>query len=255
MEDIKDFKWTDELASDYVIDIFCKYKYGHSTANLENFKKEKSKENDIPKDWEIISFENQFGYLLLKAPDGTFGSDYAEESTLLSSSTHTIHSIKRNDGEVFTIGDKVEAREGKYCCWENIYRIISMSIQTGLLAFEIMNIQETNPTGSIWREIENIRKPKVPLFQTPTNESIYEGEEFYYMPKGTLHWINKSVKGLPQPPESFYYFKTKEDAIQFQLLNKPIEISAKDIIDYVTFHEGAFLHEKIINLFKTKINP
>lgn len=91
-----------------------------------------------------------------------------------------IHSVKRlSDGEVFSVKDDVSAREGEYCHWDRWYKIISMSVKNGTLGIELMNVIETNPTGSIWREIQNIKRipaPKQPLFTTSDGKDVYEGD-------------------------------------------------------------------------------
>lgn len=69
-------------------------------------------EHKEQQEWEIVSFKaDQFhmcGYLLEKNLNGTFGGWDTDETHLLASSVHSIHSVRRlSDGVVFTVGDKV----------------------------------------------------------------------------------------------------------------------------------------------------
>lgn len=200
------------------------------------------KEKDIHKDWEVLTYSKR--------------ENEIEE----------IFSVKRiSDNEIFTVGDKVEAREGEYCSWENIYKVISMSIKTGLLAFEIMNIQETNPTGSIWREIGNIQKvkPKEPLF-TIDGLNIFEGDEYFTVNLYSYEIrkdIAKRFFGIGSADEKS--FLTNEKAKEYILLNKPILISYFNIeciieksIDGNTNinHFIRLFNINIKDFFKSKIN-
>jgi hypothetical protein len=113
------------------------------------------------KEWEIVAFKHKrrVDDIRTKWSDGTFTGGCGQNIFLEKSDEWAIYSVKRlSDGEVFSVGDEVEAREGEYCSFYNRYKIISMSVKGGMLAFEIINVEETSSTGSIWREIQNVQK-------------------------------------------------------------------------------------------------
>ncbi len=144
-----------------------------------------------------------------------------------------IYSVTRkSDNEVFTVGDSIESREGEYCVWDNIYNIISISVKSGTLAFEIMNIEETNPTGSIWREINNIRK-KAPkeeqspvLFVTHDGVNVYGGEHLYSVDNKTWGILsddcNNEREATLWNKGDDKIFSSKEAAEQYIITNKPL---------------------------------
>lgn len=150
----KKFEWTDELVSDYVIDIFCKHNYGHSLANMEKFKK--SKEKAISKDWQIMSFhcDNcRHNDGIIKRFEGSEDCFQGGGSEAYHLKHHKIHSVKRSDGEVFTIGDELYATHFSTRPFIINYFYIDgdkLFINKGEGGWNIMAISKV--------------KPKVPLF-------------------------------------------------------------------------------------------
>lgn len=154
MED--NFKWTDELVSDYVIDIFCHRKYGHSLENLEKFKKSK----EIPdKDYEVLEidcYKNERRKLIDEEyrlyVDGVgFTLDY-----LMNIANGKIHLVKRlPDNQQFQIGDHFMYKS----------RELSNEISEFLIVNGVMKVKAEGVLAPMeLKFISKIDKPKVPLF-------------------------------------------------------------------------------------------
>jgi len=289
MSDSKDFNslFNDFLLSilngnnaDLVSELRYKWKEYLNTPIVDFTKKEPESKQQQSNDWEIVSFRgtgtaieftNEYiWYLKANGKYSAYGKEdgWLELTAMLKGKNSVedgqieIHEVRRiSDGEVFKVGDVIESREGEYCNWKNFYKIISMSTKSGLLAFEIMDIQETNPTGSIWREIENIRKPKLPLFTTEDGVDKFENDNCWFVDinkyeNGVCRWSN-----LPSPLRcngndisTYKYFHSPDEGKRYILENKPISISYKDISSL--FPEcGYDFHGRIESFFKSKIQP
>ena len=102
-----------------------------------------------------------------------------------TNSNWSIHSIKRlSDGEVFTVGDKVE--HGYLCCGEEKrlkWNINSISIENNRLKL-------FSGTG-FYREIGEIVKQKQPVFTTEDGVGIYQGDKYFFVGIGDL--INSNI--------------------------------------------------------------
>lgn len=114
------FVWTDELAVAFA-KLFNSRKDVRMPEELfPSFKQSKQPSPPIDsKDYEILCFvtvpKSPVVTYLSKNPDGTFGHYECIEQDLISSSTHTIHSVKRlSDGKVFSVGDEVKYISSNY---------------------------------------------------------------------------------------------------------------------------------------------
>lgn len=99
-------------------------------------------------------------------------------------------------------------------------------------------------------------KPKVPLFTTEDGVEIFEeGEQVWML--NTKKWLYTFVAAPSKPfygdGEQIKYFSTKEKLLEFKTLNKPIEVSYKEIDAFLKSHMEAL----ITNLLSSKIflNP
>lgn len=103
-----EFEWNDELVFECInfYEEYCKtHKLTWTSVAVEAFKKAK----EPKKEYVILSFTSAYGVAtFLRNPDATFGVNGVQEQILLDSGVHKIHCVKRlSDGEVFTVGDKV----------------------------------------------------------------------------------------------------------------------------------------------------
>lgn len=127
-----------------------------------------NKQSKTPKpEWEIVEFRNPYNYPIVKNTEGLWylpniqGGRPCSYDDVLSSvgSGNSIYSVKRtSDGEVFRLGDKIQHRESDDCKWQGSAKIISLSTNKVNDPFvEMYEDDETNPAGSIVRELSDIR--------------------------------------------------------------------------------------------------
>ena len=123
-----------------------------------------------------------------------------------------IHSVKRNDGEIFTIGDNTE---------NGIIKYFKIDFKSNLLVIGYKDCEDI---------LEFIKHIKQPIFQTEDGVDIYIGDE-YYCPNIDDNWIiynyfaTEKLIGYTQP---YKCFSTLEKAEEYILLNKPC-LSLKDV--------------------------
>ena len=188
-------------------------------------------EEIVEKDYEILSFvfHNCNKTISSKRKNGLFvNSDdvhsdgkYTEESHFNRSNNPLwkIYSVKRlSDGEIFTIGDKIETGIIKKFYLPDV-------IQKEITIYVTEDDEDTYLSEAV--------KLKQPLFTTEDGVDIFEGNNHYfYIDKNwwidEIHNINKLNyktyhKGKP-------LFSTKEKAKEYILMNKPC-LSINDIIN------------------------
>lgn len=241
------FEWTDELVREFA----CHF----GTIAMSEFKK--SKEKDIPKDWKIISFaskEYNWSPLVINS-DGTYGHYEAQEKQLLTSSIHRIESVQRIcDGELFTVGDKCSyGKEGI------ITKFHISGVREMLCDIEFNKI--SSYSNAPLRAIEKV-KPKVPLFTTEDGVEVFVNDTVYSVRK--IDWFNDPVPfkahygssslGRDKQTNSWWYFSTKDAANNFITLNKPVEVSYKEIDVFLKKQFGSTYYESLIikDFFKSK---
>lgn len=181
-------------------------------------------EEVVEKDYEILSFVNNGskggikGFIVPLQDDGKY---YAKgyircnyDETLenqLKESSLDIYSVKRNDGKIFTIGDKII--ESKIC--GNKSEIKRFNIYSNKLIVEVFN-KSTHRTAPF----SLMYKDKQPLFKTEDGVDIFEGDTYYKV-------VNKSFQLLIMENASkgeslkSKVFSTKEKAEEYILMNKP----------------------------------
>lgn len=141
-----------------------------------------------------------------------------------------IHSIKRlSDNEIFTIGDKVSYSEiHKYD-----FKIASFHIIKG-------NNIELRGTGDAFTELtDRVVHVKQSLFVTEDNVEIFEGDGFYFVKNknsksiDTMWEVSESLdinkQGFKYEPQFEVYYKSREKAKEYILMNKPC-LSMADIL-------------------------
>jgi len=161
------------------------------------------------KDYKILS--------LITNNKTILNSPFFSVKDLLKNQGCNIHSIKRlSDGEVFTIGDKVQ--NGKITEFRLINNILIPKI--GEKVYLTINL-------------EKLEKAKQPLFTTEDGVDIFENDNFYSTRKDCLGSIIK-YKGNPFEIAStkckeFVDFSTKKAAENYIKMNKPC-LSLNDVL-------------------------
>jgi hypothetical protein len=132
---------------------------------------------------------------------------------------HKIKSIKRlSDGEVFTAGDKVNST------------LYDTKVNRKITGFEIRKEElliQFEVVEKYVLRLDQITKPKTPLFTTEDGVDVFEDNEFTIVQKHTFDTIHKA-KYIPGYPDEWMYFSTKEAAEKYISENKP-KYSEKDI--------------------------
>jgi len=172
---------------------------------IENYPEFWQKVEEV--DYEILSFITTtppVNITLIKNNNGSFGDFLCDEKTLLKSSVHKIHSVKRlSDGEVFTIGDELKSGE----------KINSISLIEGKIRIY--------PRHSFYYLSDAIKIKKTPLFTTEDGVEVYTGDTIYH---ANLNYkkvynsiLNQTEKFTPIPG----LYASEEKAVEYIINNKP----------------------------------
>lgn len=181
----------------------------------------------VEKDYEILSLiEDKFIY-----PCDKYGKDFINQ--LFNTLGVSIHSVKRKDGEVFTIGDKVS----------NIYdKDITIINKFGF------NHDTININGNYAR-LSEINKSKQPLFKTEDGVDIFEGDKYYYInsnfsdPWEIIHTKADCPGIIDKNDLNYKRFSTKEKAEEYILMNKPL-LTLKDVEELLCKNTSSYFLEK-----------
>ena len=208
----------------------------------------------VKKDYEILSlFEGKFIY-----PCDKYSKDFINQ--LFNTLGVSIHSVKRKDGEVFTIGDKVSNE------YVNNYTINKIGIVNDECMVSAL-YDTNNPNGSrLHYNLNNLKKVKQPLFTTENGVDIFEDDKYYYINRDFKNpWNIVSTKAdcpsvIKKNDLTYKRFSTKEKAEEYILMNKPV-LSLNDIFKDVekmrkglkTF-ENSELAKRFKKLVKQKLN-
>lgn len=175
----------------------------------------------IEKDYEILSFKDSINSIWKRKsgnPHTSFKSSisvsYATEGILLSRKC-AIHSVlRKSDGEVFTVGDKVEGG------------IITKFFTERNSIFPV-----TDNSSCYYPNFVDLKHTKKPLFTTDDGVDIFEGDKYYMVSHITFQWkfwgnINYEFiagkKECNHDYKNVKYFSTKEKAEEYILMNKPV---------------------------------
>lgn len=212
---------------------------GYELENSTSYFMTKDKVENYPEFWEEV-VEKDYKILFINH-NGTI-INYNESQNDLKFYWN-IHSIKRlSDGEIFTIGDKINHshldKDDKII--NNIYIIEKIYfIQSGRLAFYV---GEGLNLG-----IKSINKVKQPLFKTEDSVDIFKGD-FYFKVINDIFTIVK-IDNADWDLLKSKIFSTKEKAEEYVLLNKPC-LSLKDLMTffpdtYIPFKKGQSATEDV----------
>ena len=177
-------------------------------------------EEIIEKDYEILSFKEIASkhHIITKSTDG-FGYQGREEN-FLKSNDWQIHSVKRlSDGEIFTLGDKVDSDIRGFIITK--LRIIGSTICV-------------NGNGC-QSSLAYLKPVKKPLFTTFDNVDIFEGDELHSVHKISLvlncgdYFLGTCHKDFT-PNNNYIYFSTKQ-AAQDYINSKKVLFTTEDGVD------------------------
>ena len=175
----------------------------------------------VEKDYEILSLiEDKFIY-----PCDKYSKDYINQ--LFNTLGVSIHSVKRKDGEIFTIGDKIQLDNDN----KEFGTITELYISHEQLRFYCGRLG-----GVICHDVDkrnNFTKLKQKLFTTEDGVDIFEGDKYYPVCEYfNLH--NECI--YPSGHKMFKLFSTKEKAEEYILYNKPC-LSLNDLKNLGIFNE------------------
>lgn len=177
-------------------------------------------EEVIEKDYEILSFydkkSNKVEWHKNDNDDYYSHLSYKEYSINQLLNKYSIHSIKRLlDGEVFTVGDKIEGYNNtgikEIKLFEYGLRVITDANGKGVVADKLA-----------W-DLKSCKKAKTPLFTTEDGVDIYEGDKMFCLEKGryVILSLNTMSNAFRKAKENYHFFSTQEAAEEYVLINKP----------------------------------
>lgn len=191
-------------------------------------------EEVVEKDYEILSLAR----ICSIKPTITDVSDYGDEfiKALLKCDNTIIHSIKRNDGQVFTVGDEIIYNE----IFPTKLKIKSIQLFNG----EILIHKDCTMNTNKLSEIQHCKKP---IFKTFDGVDIFEGDRVYSVTPSFCIGYSGSLKYKPIQP----CFLTKEKAEEYIFYNSPV-LSLKEVGEiYLTAKEKG---SKAYTLVRQKLN-
>lgn len=211
----------------------------------------------VEKDYEILSFYNKEGksYYNITTQGYYYSEPDSSRSFTYCSLYYQIHSVKRlSDGEIFTIGDKID--------WGNISKsVLITKIELNRDQIVVFAKYHSNMEGSLPLNI--INKSKQKLFTTEDNVDIFEDKNHYFYVN--KNWYIDEIHNINKLNYETYHknkplFSTKEKAEEYILIHKPC-LSLNDIFKDVekmrkglkTF-ENSELAKRFKKLVQQKLN-
>lgn len=230
---------------------------------------------EVVHEYEILSFKGKLltDYIYQKEDNDRYRCNisptYMDIISLgdgLRSNWYDIHSVKRlSDGEIFTVGDKVEGYKN------NGIKQITIN------AFGLRIINDANGDGIVtnqlsWQLRDLVKiKSKQPLFTTEDGVEVFVGDKYWcaHDDKFGSHSMRWTINSNPyeatddifydyrthegkinQNKNGNYYFSTQEAAKEYILMNKPC-LSIKDV---QPLFGGAYLDDSPTTLDKLTSN-
>jgi hypothetical protein len=201
------------------------------------------------KDKTIITYQNGGGiYSEDFFPNVYKSIDHWVKCFLSNNNPWQIYSVKRlSDGEVFTIGDKLQPDKG-----EDGYLLLE-KIDNNNANLWGHYINNSNGLDEFGRTLKYVEKLKQPLFTTEDGIDIFEGD--YYYPVEKLYYFlhEKQTNNHCTNEEKFWIFSTKEKAEEYIFYNKPC-LSLNDINNMETKSKvSTFFMNDLEKLIKSKL--
>lgn len=209
-------------------------------------------EEIIEKDYEILSFNcnnssltlvelHENGKYSYKKAKNYSGIGKLTEEECLKDPYYKIHSVKRlSDGEVFTIGDKIQNGYG-----------------AKLLDFRIKGFDITNEymviTTSGRIKLNKLEHRKQPLFTTEDGIDIYEDDEVVCVDIDNLEiCANTKYKFQPMDVDNknYLFFKDIKNAEEYVFMNKPC-LSLNDLVN--SSFDDEDVYEELVTKVKLKL--
>jgi len=186
-------------------------------------------EKVVEKDYKILSLAR---FCSIK-PTITDVSDYGDEyiEAMLKCDNARIHSVKRlSDGEIFTIGDKLEHN-----------MVIESFKFENFGNGEKLTAQDKN--GG--RFLNELKKVKQKLFTTEDGVDIFKGDLVVCFDKDSFCIRNKTYlfKEHDKNDKTYLFFSTKEKAEEYILYNKPL-LTLRDIDELLCKNTSSYFLEK-----------
>jgi hypothetical protein len=135
----------------------------------------------------------------------------------------SIHSVKRlSDGEIFTIGDKVN--------WGNNFSTFNFEIEKFYIPED--NILKIYIGGGVNAILKSIQLKKKPLFTTEDGVDIFKSDVFYFVRNNEYdNWTIDNMYGQDKDTcKTHKRFSTEKKAEEYILMNKPC-LSVQDIFN------------------------
>jgi hypothetical protein len=192
---------------------------GEDYKDLKNFTKN-------PRDWEVVTFKNDFGKYFCLAPGGyyeytddTKPERWRTEEWLLKCEYVKIHSVRRlSDGEVFTVGGPVSYGKNGII---RRFRVDEQGYMFCEVEFNQLVSQDNVPLSAL-------DAVKQPLFKTEDGVDVYEGMKCWFVRDDLSYGVADAHGCKMWGADRIKYFSTKEAADEYVLMNKPC-LSVADI--------------------------
>jgi hypothetical protein len=181
------------------------------------------------KEYEILSFIGGSGRIYNSDEVFNFGCDGGP----------SIFSVKRlSDGEIFTVGDEIS--NSKYPRFKG----------------KIEKFKRGDSTLQVYYDgfdsLKDIQKVKPVLFTTHDGADVREGDRVWYFNQGYKLWDSKADPKFHNDEQRFHYFSTKEAAEEYILMNKPLNLSIREICNFQGSMDSVFLEDYLKKLVKSK---
>ena len=201
-------------------------KLGNIIDNLENDWIE-----NYPEFWKLVVEKNYEILSVITNNNKFIEKVYNQDATI--EPYWKIHSVKRlSDGEIFTIGDKINCN----CLSKKEIN------NTFISSFNVINNNiRVYDNFNEFHLLKDIQKLKQPIFQTEDGVDIFEGDVYYELITPDFHnksciWNilpNKTRDNIKYDQEGNrrngrIWFSTKEKAEEYILMNEPV-LSLKDV--------------------------
>jgi hypothetical protein len=191
--------------------------------------------DDFPEFWEEIK-----EYEILNFIGGSGRIYNSDEVSNFEGGGPSIFSVKRlSDGEVFTIGDEISNIEHP-----NMYKgkIKEFKIEDS----ELLVYYDGHD------DLRHVQKVKPVLFTTHDGVDVREGDRVWYFNQGYKLWDSKAGPKYHNGEQRFHYFSTKEAAEKYILMNKPLNLSIREICNFQGSMDSVFLEDYLKKLVKSK---
>ena len=176
----------------------------------------------VEKDYEILSYITiESG--IIKYKDLDINDDLNCDKYL------KIYSVKRNDGEIFTVNDDVVSK--------------TCAIPNKILSIELINNKIRLYPRNSYYNLKDVCKAKQKLFTTEDGVDIFKGDKVYFVNTTNERFNIDICLETDLYRAHLLYFSTKEKAEEYILYNKPL-LTLKDIDELLCKNTSSYFLEK-----------